>query len=336
MTSPLEESEVPPPSRAAEYAAPATPALETVLKSPGYTVPEESAFTWIPGFVPVSEAVLEKEGGHTLSLEQPPPLPVPTSAATPVVMSVATAPFIPTMPPTPDDRRNDSSTGSVRQTDRAKVFVVEATEGSASSAMCQGPEDVGPDLTREGPFDACEAEPEPGQSPLVLNSMPGCQFRMTSYDDRNNRDDLDPAYGIHLHDPRMMEYMGAPESARLLGRSPEYWLEHMGRDRAVAAALRLHHDASLIMTNVQVMSQFVTSLNRTASEVMRTVYAREPFPTDAVHFVTPGRRVRRAAHYMAAMGLWRPTSAPVFPGPISVSSCNSCMACEDCFPDAPQ
>ena len=119
--------------------------------------------------------------------------------------------------------------------------------------------------------------------------MPRCQFRMTSYDDRDSRDDLDPAYGIHLHDPSMMEYMGAPESARLLGRSPEYWLEHMGRDRAVAAALRLHHDASLIMTNVQVMSQFVTSLNRTASEVMRAVYAREPFLTEAVHFVTPGR-----------------------------------------------
>ena len=238
--------------------------------------------------MPVSEAVLEKEGGHTLSLEQPPPLPVPTSAATPVVISVATAPFIPTMPPTPDDRRNDSSTGSVRQTDRANVFVVEATEGSTSSAMCQGAQDIGPDLTREGPFDACEAEPEPGQSPLVLNSMAGCQFRMTSYDDRDNRDDLDPAYGIHLHDPRMMEYMGAPESARLLGRSPEYWLEHMGRDRAVSAALRLHHDASLIITNVQVMSQFVTSLNRTASEVMRTVYDREPFPTDAVHFCDTG------------------------------------------------
>ena len=214
--------------------------------------------------------------------------------------------------------------------------MVEAAEGSTSTVMCQGDQDIGPDLTREGPFDACEVEPEPGQSPLVLNSMPGCQFRMTSYDDRDSRDDLDPAYGIHLHDPRMMEYMGAPESARLLGRSPEYWLEHMGRDRAVAAALRLHHDAILIMTNVQVMSQFVTSLNRTVSEVMRTVYDREPLPTDAVHFVTPGRRVRRAAHYMAAMGLWRPTSSPVFPGPIPVSSCNSCMACEDCFPDTPQ
>ena len=39
---PLEESEVPPLSSAAEYAAPAMPALETVLESPGYTVPEES------------------------------------------------------------------------------------------------------------------------------------------------------------------------------------------------------------------------------------------------------------------------------------------------------
>ena len=76
----------------------------------------------------------------------------------------------------------------------------------------------------------------------------------------------------------------------------------------MAAALRLHHDASLILTNVQVLAQFVTGLNRTASEVMRTVYEKEPFPTDAVKFVTPGRRVWRAAHYMAAMGLWHPTS----------------------------
>ena len=112
---------------------------------------------------------------------------------------------------------------------------------------------------------------------------------MTSYHEQDSRGDFDPAYGIHLHDPHMMEYMGAPESARLLGRSPEYWLQHMGRDRAVAAALQLHHDASLIMTNVQVMSQFVTSLNRTVSEVMRMVYDKPPFPTDAVEFVTPGR-----------------------------------------------
>ena len=59
-----------------------------------------------------------------------------------------------------------------------------------------------------------------------------------------------------------MEYMGAPESARLLGWTPEYWLEHMGRERTIQAALRLHHDASLIMTNIQIMSQLVTSFSR--------------------------------------------------------------------------
>ena len=280
------------------------------------------------------EAVAVDEGGQTLSPEHPPPNTVPASAATPVVNSVTLEQFIPTLPSPPEDMGQVTSTKSVRQTYRAKVFVVEAAEGSPSTVRCQGDQDIGPDLTREGPFDVCEVEPEPGQLPLVLNSMLGCQFRMTSYEDQDSRGDLDPAYGIHLHDPHMMEYMGAPESVRLLGRSPEYWLEHMGRDRAVAAALRLHHDASLIMTNVQVMAQFVTSLNRTASEVMRMLYDKAPFPTDAVQFVTPGRRVRRVAHYMAVM--WRPTSGPVFPGPIPVSSCNSCMACEDCFPDAPQ
>ena len=160
----------------------------------------------------------------------------------------------------------------------------------------------GPDLSREGPFDACDADHDPGQSPIIMDTMAGCQYRMTSYDKRVNDSDRDPSYGIHMHDPRVIEYMGASESARLLGRTPEYWLEHMGRERTIQAALRLHHDASLIMTNIQIMSQLATSFSRAASEVMRTVHDREPFPTDAVDLVTPGRRVRRAAHYMSAMG----------------------------------
>ena len=86
----------------------------------------------------------------------------------------------------------------------------------------------------------------------------------------------------------------------------------MGRERTIQAALRLHHDACLIMTNIQILSQLATSFSRAASEVMRTIHEREPFPTEAVDLVTPGRPVRRAAHYMAAMGLWRPTSAQCF------------------------
>ena len=94
---PLEESEVPPPSRAAEYAAPVTPVVETMFDLPIYIVPEESAVTWIPGFVPVPEAVLVEKGGQTLSSDQSPPHPVPASAATPVVNSGVTEQSIPTM-----------------------------------------------------------------------------------------------------------------------------------------------------------------------------------------------------------------------------------------------
>ena len=322
LISPIEESEVLPTSEAAGHAAPATPVVETVIESPGYAVPEELTYSWVPGYVPVPGATTVSEEGQILSSEQPPPNTFPASAAASVVTSESRDQFLPTMSSPPEDMGPVVETESVRKTDKAETFIVDMAEGSPSTEMCQGNRDSGPDLTQEGPFDVYDVQPEPGQSPLVLNSMPGCQFRMISYNDSNSRADLDPAYRIHLHDPRMMEYMGAPESARLLGRSPKYWVEHMGRDRAVAAALRLHHDASLIMTNVKVLAQFVTGLNRTASEVMRTVYDKEPFPIDAVEFVMLVRRVRRAAFYMAAMGLWRPTSGPVFPGPIPVSSCN--------------
>ena len=96
LITPLENSEVLPPSRAAECAAPATPAFETVLESPGYTVPEESGISWIPGFVPVSETVLDEESEYLRSLEEP--LPLPTSAVTPAAISVMTQPVIPMSP----------------------------------------------------------------------------------------------------------------------------------------------------------------------------------------------------------------------------------------------
>ena len=199
IITPIEELEVQPPSTAAENAAPATPAFENVVESPGYTVPEDSGLAWIQGFALVSETALNEEDGHWLSLKNPSPLPVPSLAATPVVVPVVEGPAAPTMPPTPDDARIKSDTGGVRQADRAQVFMVESTAGSTSSPLCQATEDISPELTREGPFDAGEVISEPGQSPLVLNSMPGCQFHMTSYDDRDNRDDLDPEYGIHVH-----------------------------------------------------------------------------------------------------------------------------------------
>ena len=86
-----------------------------------------------------------------------------------------------------------------------------------------------PDLSREGPFDVHQDRPHSGASPRILDGMQGCQFRMTSYDEEHSGPDFTPAYGVQLHDPRLLEYVGAPESARLLSCSPEYWLHHLKR-----------------------------------------------------------------------------------------------------------
>ena len=337
MVSPIEDSVVIKTTEVAEYATPEVPTIETVMESPGFAVPQESGIvtSWVPRYSPIPMTSSVGGEAQPMSTVQSSPYLPPVMAAPPPSCTETLDQFLPNLPsplgvPSQSPGREDTT-----KEPETEVFVVEASTESPS-AMGRQADQVGePDLLREGPFEVYDVPPTSGQAPCILNSLPGCQYHMTSYDDCDSHADLDPAYGIHLYDFRLMEYMGAPESARLLGRTPEYWLEHMGRERMVAAALRLHHDASLIMTNVQVMAQFVTGLNRTASEVMRVVYDKEPFPTEAIQYVTPARRVRRAAHYMAAMGLWRPTSGPVLPGPLPVSSCNSCMSCEDCFPDVP-
>ena len=75
--------------------------------------------------------------------------------------------------------------------------------------------------------------------------------------------------------------------------SPEYWVHHMGRDKALSAALQLQHDAGLILSNVQVLQQLVTALNRTSSDVLQAVHGRRPFSANAMQQVMPSNRVRR-------------------------------------------
>ena len=162
-----------------------------------------------------------------------------------------------------------------------------------------------PDLSREGPFDVHQDRPHSGASPRLLDDAQGCHFRMTSYDEEHSGPDFMPAYGVKLHDPRLLEYVGAPESARLLSRSPEYWVHHMGREKTLSAALQLQYDAGLILSN-------------------------------AMQQVMPSYRVRRAAHYMTAMGLWRPPTTSEIRGPLPLATCNVCMSCSDCFPDVQQ
>ena len=190
-----------------------------------------------------------------------------------------------------------------------------------------------PDLSLEGPFDVHQEWPVSGASPRVLDGMRGCQYRMTSYDQDSEGPDFSPAHGVQLHDPWLLEYVGALESARLLSRSPEYWWTTWIMRKRLG--LQLQHDAGLLLSNVQVLQQLVTSFNRTSSEVMRVAFGRAPFPADAMQQVVPSYLVRSVAHYMAAMGLWRPPSSQGVRGPLPSATCNACMSCSDCFPDLP-
>ena len=74
-----------------------------------------------------------------------------------------------------------------------------------------------------------------GTSPRLHQDTQGCPFRMTSYDVEKGGPDFLPAYGVQLHDSRLLEYAGAPGSSRLLSRSPEYWVQHMGREKTLSA-----------------------------------------------------------------------------------------------------
>ena len=168
-----------------------------------------------------------------------------------------------------------------------------------------------PDLSREGPFDIHQGHQHSDASPRLRQDNQGCPFRLTSYDTEEGGPDFSPAYGVQLHDPRLLECVGASESARLLSRSPEYWVQPMGREKTLSATLQLQHDAGLILSNVQVLQQLVTALNGTSSGVMRAVRG------------------------MTAMGLWRPPVAPEMRGPLPVATCNACMSCSECFPDVP-
>ena len=161
-----------------------------------------------------------------------------------------------------------------------------------------------------------------GGCPPRLGYLPGCQYQMTSYDNTDVTD-VDPTYGLQLHHPCFLEYVGAPESVRLLSRPPGYRLHHMDREEAVSAALQLQHDAGLMMTIMQVLGQFVTSLNRMSSEVMRLAFGQEQYASAVVQAVSPSPRIRRASHYMTAMGLWHPPGGPGTPGPLPTSSCNN-------------
>ena len=85
-----------------------------------------------------------------------------------------------------------------------------------------------------------------------------------------------------------------------------------------------------MLSNLQIMSQFATSLHRMSSEMMVLGIGQMVFLQAEVADLSPALR---AAKYMSAMGLWRPQMGPGDPRPVPASSCRTCMTCEYYFPE---
>ena len=169
-------------------------------------------------------------------------------------------------------------------------------------------------------------------SPLITTGLSGCPYRFTLYSGPAFSN-LNLAFGLQLHHPRFLEFVGVPESARLLYRSPMFWVDQLGEEQAMAAAVNLQRDVGIMLSNLQILSQFVTSLHRMLSEMISIGIGQVVFPAEEVADLSPAPWATRAAKYMTAMGLWRPRMGPGDPGPVPASSCNACMTCRYCFPE---
>ena len=159
-------------------------------------------------------------------------------------------------------------------------------------------------LAREGPFTN-----ERSQASLRVLGK-GCAFRHTTY---SAEDHAPPegGLGVPLNHPRFLEWLGAPESAWLLEMSPGQWCDTLSRDQAMTAAMRLHRDACLMQTNLDILDQYALALHGTASKLLQKTIGGGPYPRAEVTAAAQGTRARRASVHMEALGLWRPSLDPV-------------------------
>ena len=207
--------------------------------------------------------------------------------------------------------------------DQSAVQTLLASGVSPDSIPWSTAEDIIRDISREGPFDASPMDTEDS------TGLPGCHYRITSYMG-TALSDANETYGLQLHHPRFLEFIGAPESARLLNHSPSFWVDRLGEECAMTAAVNLQRDAGLMVSNLPILAQFVTALHWMSSEMMSVGHV--VFPTKDVAKLSRTPRAQIAAKYMISMGMWCPPSGPGAPGPIPTSSCASCMRCDYCFP----
>ena len=122
-------------------------------------------------------------------------------------------------------------------------------------------EDIIRDIAREGPFDASATPMDTEESPLISTGMPGCPYRMTSYTGQHWRMQT-RRMDCSSTTPGSWNVLERRSLQDLLNHSPSFWVNRLGEECAMAAAVNLQRDAGLMMSNLQILAQFVTSLHR--------------------------------------------------------------------------
>ena len=155
-------------------------------------------------------------------------------------------------------------------------------------------------------------------SPLRETGLPGCPFRFMPYNGQPFADG-NPAFGLQLHHPRFLEFVGAEVGSPLVPLT--HVLGRSTKDQAMAAAVNLQRDAGIMLSNLQILLQFATLLSHMSYEMMDLGIGQMVFPHDEVAGLSPAQRAARAAKYMSAMGMWRPQTGPGDPRPVPASTC---------------
>ena len=242
----MKEAEELPTSEVTEDTSPGIPTLGTALQSPGYTVPVEATLgaSWVPDCTPAFPAPALRKGSEPRFTAWPLLCPRPSMIAPPVV-------------------------GAGLAEDNKDAAVGEAMEGSLSLiAHRTGQVGVQP-LSRKQLLDTDNELTGIERWPMFVNIETGRRCRGASCNDDDSRTDLDTATGALLHHPHMKNSTRMTEWSQLFSRTPQYWLDHMGRERMVAAALQLHGNSSRMQINIYDMNQFLAGLYEAASEVLR-------------------------------------------------------------------
>ena len=159
--------------------------------------------------------------------------------------------------------------------------------------------------------------PAVGHAELTLPPVCNCFVKdilwapSASQEKKPNDDREIPApvgdYGLPLHHPRFIEWIGVPQSAGFLEIGGAQWVDKLSPGQAVAAAVHLQRDVGLMQTNVDVLDQYALSLQKMASRMIEVCLGSRGFPVEDVAAGALGPRVRRAVVQMEAMGLWRPS-----------------------------